>query len=123
MLTGALFGLADRHAQWLNVRQRTIAENVAHSNTPAYVSKTVSDFAALSDRFQVSLAQTDNQHIAPRNSVSGNDVSIKISEEPGGNPVRLEDEMIAALDVRRSYELNTSIVKAFNRMILSAVKG
>lgn len=123
MLTGELFRSADRHAHWLNVRQRTIAENVAHSNTPAYASKTVSSFNAVSDRFQVSVARTDVQHIMPRNSVSGSEGSYKISENQSGNPVRLEDEMMAALDVRRSFELNASIVKAFNRMILSAAKG
>lgn len=123
MLTGALFGFADRHAHWLNVRQRTIAENVTHSNTPAYVSKTVSDFGLGSNRFQVSPTQSDNNHIMPRNNATARDPFIRILEDPSGNPVRLEDEMIAALDVRRSYELNTSIIKAFNRMILSAAKS
>ena len=123
MLTGELFKLADRNAQWLNVRQRIIAENIAHSTTPGYASKTLSEFRAVSDRFHFSLAHTDSQHITSRNSVAGVDGSYKISQDQSGNPVRLEDEMVAALDVRRAYELNTSIVKAFNRMILSAAKG
>lgn len=123
MLTGELFRLADRHAHWLNVRQRTIAENVAHSNTPNHVSKTVSDFDAKVDGFRISLSQTNSSHVSPKGSAAAGDRSFKVSDDPDGNPVQLENEMMSALDVRRSYELNTSIVKAFNRMILSAAKG
>ena len=123
MLTGELFKLADRHAHWLNVRQRTVAENVAHANTPNYVSKTVSAFDLASNGFQVSLSRTNKQHISPRTETAGGIGNIKISEDPGGQAVQLENEMMTALEVRRGYELNTSIVKAFNRMILSAAKG
>jgi flagellar basal-body rod protein FlgB len=123
MLSGELFRLADRHASWLNVRQRTIAENVAHANTPEYISKSVSGFDAKVDGRPVSLNLTSEFHIRPNINADTAVASYKISEDSSGNPVQLENEMMTALDVRRSYELNTSIVKAFNRMILMAAKG
>jgi flagellar basal-body rod protein FlgB len=123
MLSGDLFRLADRHAYWLNVRQRTIAENVAHSSTPDYVSKLVSAFDAGSESLQVAFARTNASHIRPNNRADAGGMAYKVTDDPGGGSVQLENEMINALDVRRSYELNTSIVKAFNRMILTAAKG
>ena len=35
----------------------------------------------------------------------------------------LENELLEAGEVRRSFELNTAIVKAFNRMMMLASKG
>lgn len=122
MLTGELFRLADRQAQWLDVRQRVIAENIAHSNTPNHIAKSVSEFSEKSSGFRISLSQTNGLHLLPKSN-SGNGGNFKISEDPSGKPVQIENEMFSAIDVRRSYELNTSIVKAFNRMILSAAKG
>ena len=40
-----------------------------------------------------------------------------------GNSVSLEQEMMKAGDVNRSYSLNTNVVKAFNSMMSSALKG
>ncbi len=37
--------------------------------------------------------------------------------------VSLEQEMMKAGDVNRSFSLNTSIVKAFNAMLTQSVKG
>ena len=39
-----------------------------------------------------------------------------------GNSVSLEQELIKAGDVNRAYRLNTSVAKAFHRMILASAK-
>ena len=39
-----------------------------------------------------------------------------------GNSVSLEKEMIKASEVNRSYKLNTSVVKAFHRMLITSAK-
>ena len=49
------------------------------------------------------------------------------SEEPweithSGNSVSLEQELIKAGEVNRAYRLNTSVVKAFHRMLLASAK-
>lgn len=123
MLTGELFKLADRQAHWLNVRQRTIAENIAHANTPGFVTKTVSGFEAGLRETPVPFAVTHSNHINPRGAGDANEVAYKVADAPDGSPVRLENEMMSSMEVRRAHELNTSIVKAFNRMILATAKG
>jgi flagellar basal-body rod protein FlgB len=42
---------------------------------------------------------------------------------PSENTVVLEDELMKAGEVRRTFELNTAIVKAFHRMTMLSVKG
>ena len=42
---------------------------------------------------------------------------------PSDNNVVLENELMDAGEVRRAFELNTGIVKAFNRMTLLVSKG
>jgi flagellar basal-body rod protein FlgB len=39
-----------------------------------------------------------------------------------GNSVSIEQELINAGEVNRAYRLNTSIAKAFHRMILASAK-
>lgn len=123
MLTGELFRLADKQAHWLNVRQRTIAENIAHANTPGFVTKVVSGLDTGGRDIPVRFALTHANHINPRGAGDANEAAYKVSDSPDGSAVRLENEMMSAMEVRRAHELNTSIVKAFNRMILSAAKG
>jgi flagellar basal-body rod protein FlgB len=42
---------------------------------------------------------------------------------PSGNDVTLEGELMKAGEIRRSFELNTAIVKAFHRMIMLSSKA
>ena len=42
---------------------------------------------------------------------------------PSKNSVVLEDQLMKAGEVRRSFELNTAIVKAFHSMMMMAVKS
>jgi flagellar basal-body rod protein FlgB len=42
---------------------------------------------------------------------------------PSGNSVQLEDELMKAADVRRAFELNTAIVKAFHQMMMQTTKA
>ncbi|RUZ98680.1 flagellar basal body rod protein FlgB, partial [Mesorhizobium sp. M7A.F.Ca.US.001.02.1.1] len=42
---------------------------------------------------------------------------------PSKNSVVLEDQLLKAGEVRRSFELNTAIVKAFHSMMMMAVKS
>jgi flagellar basal-body rod protein FlgB len=41
---------------------------------------------------------------------------------PSKNTVVVENELMKAGEVRRSFELNTAIVKAFHSMMMMAVK-
>jgi flagellar basal-body rod protein FlgB len=120
-----LFDLAFQRAEWLSVRQTTVAENVANANTPNFRARDVEPFEATLDKTALKMASTNPGHIslasAPvRAEVSG-PRSFDITSH--GNDVSLEKELIKAGEVSRDYSLNVSIVKSFHRMWMASVKG
>lgn len=121
-----LFNLTSQRNQWLSVRQTTIAGNIANANTPGFEALDVAPFESVLDRTQLKLATTAPGHLAasPAAAVLGENQK----EQPwevlhSGNTVSLEQEMLKAGDVNRDFSLNTSIIKAFHRMMLTSSKG
>ncbi|SDR61195.1 flagellar basal-body rod protein FlgB [Rhizobiales bacterium GAS191] len=121
-----LFDIASLQARWLSIRQTTIATNISNANTPGFSSLDVHSFQDVLDKTQLNLATTNVSHIA----ISPTELSTTAAKtnDPwevtrSGNSVSLEQEMMKAGDVNRSFSLNTSIVKAFNAMLTQSVKG
>ncbi len=121
-----LFDLAARQAQWLSVRQATVAGNVANANTPDFRARDVQPFADVLDKTQLTMAATSSLHLeAEADGIAGARLRPDdITEQThSGNTVDVEQEMMKAGEIAREYSLNTSIVKAFHRMMLSVAKG
>lgn len=121
-----LFDLATRQSQWLAVRQTAIAGNVANANTPGYLARDVESFEKVLERTAVSLTATQEGHLgfgaseaALRTRAQEFDGAIM----PSKNTVVMETELMKAGEVRRAFELNTAIVKAFHGMLLAVSKG
>ncbi len=122
-----LFSLASDQARWLAVRQTAVAGNVANVNTPGFRTRDVEPFQSVLDQTRVTLASTDPGHIAMGSGPQGLAVREVVDRDaallPSDNTVSLETELLKAGEVRRSYELNTAIVKAFHRMTLMASRS
>jgi flagellar basal-body rod protein FlgB len=121
-----IFDVTAQQGRWLAVKQATIATNVANANTPGYKAQEVRAFDEVLDRTRLTLASTHAGHL----DTGGADVRSAVTKaaDPwevshSGNSVSLEQEMLKASEVNRSYALNTSIVKAFHRMYLASAKG
>jgi flagellar basal-body rod protein FlgB len=121
----SLFDLAAQQARWLSVRQSAVAGNIANVNTPGYRAADVEPFEKVLDSTSVAMKATDPRHISA--GVGGTDIAVRREEDgatamPSENSVALETEMMKAGEVRRAFELNTAIVKAFHRMTLLSMK-
>ncbi len=120
-----LFDLASRQAQWLAARQTTISGNIANANTPGYRAKDVEPFAEILDKTKLAMTATSSGHIG-FDASRPNATKVKKSDTwdtvYSKNSVSLEQEMIKAGEVNRQHSLNTSIVKAFHRMLMSSVR-
>ena len=113
-----LFKLASQQANWLSVRQAAVAGNIANVNTPGYKAVDVEPFEQVLDKTQVG-------HL--RGGATGDSFSVKTNSDdvammPSENSVVLENELMNAGEISRSFELNTAIVKAFHRMVLMTVR-
>ena len=128
-MTGVyLFELASQQARYLAVRQATIASNVANANTPDYKARDVVPFADVLSRVGSAqgLTMTASTHVTSgesevRTKTVKPDDAWDVLET--SNSVSLEQEMLKAGEVSRDHNLNTGIVKAFHRMMMSAVKA
>jgi flagellar basal-body rod protein FlgB len=121
-----LFDLASRQAQWLSARQATVAGNIANADTPGFKPQDVEPFVDALDNARLAMATTSTGHLGAGATASdaaslteGESWAVKVS----GNAVTLEAELLKAGEVGRAYSLNTAIVKAFHRMMMTTVKG
>ena len=121
-----LFDLATRQSQWLAVRQTAIAGNVANAHTPGYLAHDVEPFERVLERTTVSLNATQEGHLGFGASDAGFRTRAQEFDGavmPSKNTVVMETELMKAGEVRRAFELNTAIVKAFHGMLLAVSKG
>ncbi|MEX6504964.1 flagellar basal body protein [Jiella sp. M17.18] len=121
-----LFGLASRRASWLSNRQAVVAQNVANIDTPGYTTKDIAPFDDVMQATATRLSGTNSMHLA---SIAMDDGGAAISDtnawdvESTKKPVVMEQEMLKAGQISRDYSLDTSVIKAFNRMLLMTVKS
>jgi flagellar basal-body rod protein FlgB len=121
-----LFELASRQAEWLSVRQAAISGNVANANTPGFKARDVEPFKDVLEQTQLTMAATNPKHLeidASGISATALRQDAVTEQNHSKNTVSLEEEMVKSGEINRQFSLNTSIVKAFHRMMLSAVKS
>lgn len=120
-----LFELASRQAEWLSVRQSLISGNIANANTPGFRAKDVAAFDAVLQNTQLPLRSTNPMHFTDAttdNYVVEPEVNQGSATQLSGNSVELSEEMMKQGSIKRDYDLNAAIVKAFNKMMLTAVR-
>jgi flagellar basal-body rod protein FlgB len=112
--------------QWLSVRQAVVAQNVSNANTPGYTARDVPAFEDVMDDASMTMAATNSRHLG----LDKLDISTVATKEAGvwettysGNTVSVEQEMMKAGDVNRAFSLNTSVLKAFDQMLMNSAKG
>lgn len=121
-----LFGLAARQAEYLTNRQTVVAENIANADTPGYRAKDVKSFSETLETTRLEMAGTDRLHLAGgsgRPGVVEEDVASTWDVTHSGNTVSIEQELMKTDQIAREYGLNTSITKAFHRMLLTTLRG
>ena len=118
-----IFDIVSRHNNWLAVRQTAVAGNIANANTPGFRAQDVQPFEMAIEQARLAMTATQPGHLssgppdAPATEVR--------RENPwevthSGNNVSLEQELMKAGEVNRAFRLNTSLAKAFHRMILTS---
>ena len=121
-----LFNVVSQNNRGLSVRQATVAGNIANANTPGFKALDVAPFEAAVESARLTMTATAPRHMTPSDS-SGAPATEMREEQPwdvthSGNSVSLEQELLKAGDVNRAYRLNTSVLKAFHRMLMTSAK-
>ena len=120
-----LFELTSKQAEWLQVRQSVVSGNIANANTPGFRAKDVSPFESVLKQANLPMTSTNPLHFTDATTdsyVVESGVDKGAASQLSGNSVDLADELMKEGLVKRDYDLNTGIVKAFNKMMLMAVR-
>ena len=118
-----LFNIVSRHNNWLAVRQTAVAGNIANANTPGFRAQDVQPFEMAIEQARLAMAATQPGHLA---SGPPDAPATELRRESpweithSGNNVSLEQELLKAGEVNRAFRLNTSVAKAFHRMIMTS---
>lgn len=121
-----LFDLAAHQGRWLSVRQSVVAGNIANINTPGYRAVEVEPFEHVLDNTRVAMRSTNPAHLvtgATSDSFSVNPIETDAPLLPSENSVVLENELVKQGEVKRAYEMNTEIVKAFHKMLMMTTRS
>lgn len=119
-----IFRLSYAMATHAGARQATIAQNIAHADTPGYKARDLRSFAEMIAPDRRDLRATRDQHMngSTRGQVSL--ASIERGEKgtnPNGNTVTLEQEMLHAVDAKRQHDRALAIYKSSLTILRSTI--
>jgi flagellar basal-body rod protein FlgB len=118
-----LFALASQHERWATVRQAAVTSNIANANTQGYTAVDVQPFSAvLDDATEVTLARTEPGHLSASGDAADT-VERDWQAKDTGVPVSLDRQLMLADETNRAFSLDTGVVKAFHRMLMTAVRS
>ncbi len=114
---------------WLDERQRVIAQNVANSDTPGYVSRDLNrptDFArALAEGGGgIRMARTSAMHIAPAGATARFESRAAPDSETtlDGNSVVVEEQMLKMAESRMAYDAAIGFYQKSMQMLRMAAR-
>jgi flagellar basal-body rod protein FlgB len=116
-----IFTLAERKLEWIDQRQRILAQNIANADTPDYQPRDLAPFESHLRRLTVIPARTNPLHLAGfTQGVPGADV-VAAEHAPDGNAVNLEDQMTKVADDENSQALAGNLWKSYMGMFMTAL--
>lgn len=121
-----IFALSSQHNRWLSIRQTAVAQNIANANTPGYKAVDVEPFEAALDSTRLEMMRTRADHLTPTGRAAADgemveDASWEIVHS--GNSVNYEQQLMKSGEIGGAFARNTSVVKAFHRMLMASARG
>ena len=124
-----VFEAINRRVGWLGQRQRVLAQNIAHADTPDYLPRDLKQgpFGRLLMRRLAPVAQatTHADHLqAPTRPKSAHDeAKIKKAYEtaPSGNAVVVEEQLVKVAETQMAYQSMTTLYRKHMQMMRMAL--
>ncbi|MCH2093599.1 MAG: FlgB family protein [Rhodobacteraceae bacterium] len=125
-----VFQIAMAAARHSGARQALVSQNIANADTPGYAARDLMPFKDIigneMTRLSVSKAlrasRPGHLHGARENGFIEATVAETVSENPNGNAVSVEEQMLRAVELRRQHDRSLAIYKS-NLTILRTSLG
>ncbi len=111
--------LAERRLAWLEARQRVLAQNIAHADTPGYQPRDLRGFAQtlLSAAPPALPARTDPRHLGPAGGGDPRAVADRrtalAERSRDGNAVSLDQQALKVADTDTAHSLATGLHRRY----------
>ena len=126
-----VFSMLGKRLDWLNLRQRVLATNIANSDTPSFIPRDLSEtqFKSVlrSQLAPVNTATTHKNHI--RTNASRGPTARAQQQggtwetSPSGNAVIMEEQLIKISKTQSDHQLITNLYRKHMDMFLIALRG
>ncbi len=121
-----IFRIAHAMATHAGARQAVVARNMANADTPGYAARDITPFAKAyhSESSGFALRATRSSHLggSPRGGHYESFETTTEGNDPNGNSVSLEREMLHAVEVKRQHDRALAIYRS-SMTILRAAAG
>lgn len=126
-----LFTQMKARLDWLDQRQRVLAENIANADTPGYQPSDLKPFNAEQapgqGAFAVMMRQTSATHLASPTGSSDNPQEVKTRRTfevaPAGNAVDLEEQMAKVGETTIAHNTTTALYRKYLAMFKTVVNA
>ena len=118
---GDFFGVASRRLDYIDQRQRVLAQNIANANTPNYRAHDLSPFESLLSGATVAPVRTDPAHFGGGAETASLILQPVSERAPDGNTVSVEGQLTKVADDETSASLVGNLWKTTMGMYLTAL--
>jgi flagellar basal-body rod protein FlgB len=122
-----VFDVLSKHVNWATQRYSVAAANIANLDTPGFRAMEVEPFQLEVNATAMRISLTHQGHINAQGTSSAQSHEVfqqnRADETHSANNVSAENEMRIIGEAARSVSANTSLMKLFHRMTISAAKG
>ena len=112
--------LAETRLQWLDARQRVLAQNVANADTPGYRPADLQPFAQSLAGAQGVMARTDPRHLAPTRD-GRVQRERRVERSMDGNGVALDREALRIADTETAHALAVGLHRRYLGLFRTAL--
>lgn len=124
-----LFAALGKRMEWLNQRQKVLAENVANANTPNYrpsdlAPQSFRDLLKGSTGGRLAPVATSPSHLGgvARGGGAFSPTRDKVTEvSPTGNAVQIENQMMKVAETQADYTMTTNLYRKHLNMLKTAI--
>ncbi|MEJ0045982.1 MAG: flagellar basal body rod protein FlgB [Rhodospirillales bacterium] len=116
-----LFALAERRLEWIDQRQRVLAQNIANADTPSYRARDMSPFEKLLGAAPVAPSVTNSMHLSGRAGEASVITEMRSERAPDGNAVNIENELTKVAKDETDSALVGNLWKSYMGLYLSAL--
>ncbi len=126
-----IFDILSKRLDWLNQRQRVLADNIANSDTPKYVPRDLNESHFRSVlRTELTPVVPQTTHASHMRGTVARDGPARVERQngawetsPSGNAVILDEQLIKIAKTQSDHQLISNLYRKHMDMIILALRG